>query len=152
LQAKGLVSDAPNLPQLRGLFNGNINLSGPIAASLQTVRAGGSFRISELPFLKQPFEAVFNWDGKRVEIENATTPGLTANGFVNVELEGKGGPSISNLDLDVRLANFNLEALPAEQLGFLTPMVSKMLQRKTSPCAAMSILPAASAEPSPPSA
>jgi translocation and assembly module TamB len=119
LQAKGLVSDAPNLPQLRGLFNGNINLSGPIAASLQTVRAGGSFRISELPFLKQPFETVFNWDGKRVEIENATTPGLTANGFVNVELEGKRVPSISNLDLDVRLANFNLEALPAEQLGFL---------------------------------
>jgi len=122
LQAKGLVSDAPNLPQLRGLFNGNINLSGPIAASPQTVRAGGSFRISELPFLKQPFEAVFNWDGKRVEIENATTPGLTANGFVNVELAGKGGPSISNLDLDVRLANFNLEALPAEQLGFLRPI------------------------------
>jgi len=122
LQAKGLVSDAPNLPQLRGLFNGNINLSGPIAASLQTVRAGGSFRISELPFLKQPLEAVFNWDGKRVEIENATTPGLTANGFVNVELEGKRVPSISNLDLDVKLANFNLEALPAEQLGFLTPM------------------------------
>ena len=119
LQAKGLVSDAPNLPQLRGLFNGNINLSGPIAASPQTVRAGGSFRISELPFLKQPFEAVFNWDGKRVEIENATTPGLTANGFVNVELAGKGVPSISNLDLDVKLANFNLEALPAEQLGFL---------------------------------
>jgi translocation and assembly module TamB len=119
LEAKGLVSEAPNLPQLRGLFNGNINLSGPIAASPQTVRAGGSFRISELPFLKQPFEAVFNWDGKRVEIENATTPGLTANGFVNVELAGKGGPSISNLDLDVRLANFNLEALPAEQLGFL---------------------------------
>ncbi|MBD0339686.1 MAG: translocation/assembly module TamB domain-containing protein, partial [Microcoleus sp. Co-bin12] len=63
---------------------------------------------------------VFNWDGKRVEIENATTPGLTANGFVNVELEGKRVPSISNLDLDVRLANFNLAALPTEQLGFLT--------------------------------
>jgi translocation and assembly module TamB len=133
LQAKGLVSDAPNLPQLRGLFNGNINLSGPIAASLQTVRAGGSFRISELPFLKQPFEAVFNWDGKRVEIENATTPGLTANGFVNVELEGKRVPSISNLDLDVRLANFNLEALPAEQLGFLTPMGVKNPSEKNQP-------------------
>ncbi|MGB7892150.1 MAG: translocation/assembly module TamB, partial [Microcoleus sp.] len=120
LQSGGVVSGAQNLPQLAGLFNGNINLSGPIAASPQTVRAGGSFRISELPFLKQPFEAVFNWDGQRVEIENATTPGLTANGFVNVELEGKGGPSISNVDLDVKLANFNLEALPAEQLGFLT--------------------------------
>ncbi|MEG4292705.1 translocation/assembly module TamB domain-containing protein [Microcoleus sp. C2C3] len=133
LQAKGLVSDAPNLPQLRGLFNGNINLSGPIAASLQTVRAGGSFRISELPFLKQPFEAVFNWDGKRVEIENATSPGLTANGFVNVELEGKRVPSISNLDLDVRLANFNLAALPAGQLGFLTPANVKTPSEKNQP-------------------
>jgi translocation and assembly module TamB len=138
LQAKGLVSDAPNLPQLRGLFNGNINLSGPIGAGtgappLQNVRAGGSFRISELPFLKQPFEAVFNWDGKRVEIENATTPGLTANGFVNVELEGKGVPSISNLDLDVKLANFNLEALPAEQLAFLTPMGVKNASEKNQP-------------------
>ena len=133
LQAKGLVSDAPNLPQLGGLFNGNINLSGPIAASLQTVRAGGSFRISELPFVKQPFEAVFNWDGKRVEIENATSPGLTANGFVNVELEGKRVPSISNLDLDVRLANFNLAALPAEQLGFLTPANVKNPSEKNQP-------------------
>ncbi|MEG4027762.1 MULTISPECIES: translocation/assembly module TamB domain-containing protein [unclassified Microcoleus] len=138
LQAKGLVSDAPNLPQLVGLFNGNINLSGPIGAGtgvppLQNVRAGGSFRISELPFLKQPFEAVFNWDGKRVEIENATTPGLTANGFVNVELEGKGGPSISNLDLDVKLANFNLAALPAEQLGFLSPIGDKNPSEKNQP-------------------
>ncbi|MEZ2303642.1 MAG: translocation/assembly module TamB domain-containing protein [Microcoleus sp.] len=134
LQSPGLVSQAQNLPLLRGLFNGNLNLSGPIASStgaragthhpppLQDVRAGGSFRISELPFLKQPLEAIFNWDGKRVEIENATTPGLTANGIVNVELAGKGLPSISNLDLNVKLANFNLEALPAEQLGFLRPI------------------------------
>ncbi|MGB8689639.1 MAG: translocation/assembly module TamB domain-containing protein, partial [Microcoleus sp.] len=122
LQTPGLVSQAQSLPLLRGLFNGNLNLSGPIAASPETVRAGGSFRISELPFLKQPLEAIFNWDGKRVEIENATTPGLTANGIVNVELAGQGVPSISNLDLNVKLSNFNLEALPAEQLRFLTPI------------------------------
>ena len=122
LQAGGLVSQAQNLPLLRGLFNGNVNLSGPIAASPQNVRAGGSFRISELPFLKQPFDAIFNWDGKRIEIEKATTPGLTANGLVNVEFAGKGLPSISNLDLNVRLSNFNLAALPTEQLGFLTPI------------------------------
>ncbi|MEG4274352.1 MULTISPECIES: translocation/assembly module TamB domain-containing protein [unclassified Microcoleus] len=133
LQGQGLVSDVPNLPQLRGLFNGNINLSGPIAASLQNVRAGGSFRISELPFLKQPFETVFNWDGKRVEIENATTPGLTANGFVNVEIEGKGLPSISNLDLDIKLANFNLEALPAEQLAFLSTVAGKNSSQQNPP-------------------
>ena len=72
--------------------------------------------------MKQPFEAVFNWDGKRVEIENATTPGLNANGFVNVQLAGKGLPSISNLDLNVKLSNFNLAALPTEQLGFLRPI------------------------------
>ncbi|MEG4939125.1 translocation/assembly module TamB domain-containing protein [Microcoleus sp. F4-D5] len=133
LQGQGLVSGAQNLPQLAGLFNGNINLSGPIAASLQTVRAGGSFRISELPFLKQPFEAVFNWDGKRVEIENATTPGLTANGFVNVELAGKRVPSISNLDLNVKLANFNLEALPAEQLAFLSTVAGKNSSQQNAP-------------------
>ncbi|MEG3972332.1 translocation/assembly module TamB domain-containing protein [Microcoleus sp. T2B6] len=138
LQTGDVVSGVPNLPQLGGLFNGNINLSGPIAAGtgappLQNVRAGGSFRISELPFLKQPFEAVFNWDGKRVEIEKATTPGLTANGFVNVELEGKGGPSISNLDLDVKLANFNLEALPAEQLGFLSTIADKNSSQQNPP-------------------
>ncbi|AFZ05294.1 protein of unknown function DUF490 [Oscillatoria nigro-viridis PCC 7112] len=138
LQTGGVASGTPNLPQLRGLFNGNINLSGPIAAGtgappLQNVRAGGSFRISELPFLKQPFETVFNWDGKRVEIENATTPGLTANGFVNVELAGKGLPSISNLDLDVKLANFNLEALPAEQLAFLSTVAGKNSSQQNPP-------------------
>ena len=138
LQTGGVASGTQNLPQLGGLFNGNINLSGPIAAGtgappLQNVRAGGSFRISELPFLKQPFETVFNWDGKRVEIENATTPGLTANGFVNVELAGKGLPSISNLDLDVKLANFNLEALPAEQLAFLSTVAGKNSSQQNPP-------------------
>ncbi|MDQ2096243.1 MAG: translocation/assembly module TamB domain-containing protein [Tychonema bourrellyi B0820] len=144
LQTPGLVSQAQNLPLLRGLFNGNLNLSGPIASStgaragtgappLQDVRAGGSFRISELPFLKQPLEAVFNWDGKRVEIENATTPGLTANGIVNVELAGQGLPAISNLDLNVKLSNFNLEALPTEQLGFLRPIGDKKSSDKNVP-------------------
>jgi len=127
LQTPGLVSQAQNLPLLRGLFNGNLNLSGPIGAGtgappLQNVRVGGSFRISELPFLKQPLDAIFNWDGKRIEIENATTPGLTANGIVNVELAGKGLPSISNLDLNVKLSNFNLESLPTEQLAILRPI------------------------------
>jgi translocation and assembly module TamB len=133
LQAGGLVSQAQNLPLLRGLFNGNVNLSGPIAASPQNVRAGGSFRISELPFLKQPFDAIFNWDGKRIEIENATTPGLTANGLVNVELAGKGLPSISNLDLNVKLSNFNLAALPTEQLAFLRPMGLKNASENNQP-------------------
>ncbi len=138
LQASGLVSQAQNLPLLRGLFNGNVNLSGPIGAGqgappLQNVRAGGSFRISELPFLKQPFEAIFNWDGKRVELEKAATRGLTASGFVGVELAGKGLPSISNLDLDVKLSNFNLEALPAEQLAFLRPIGLKNSSEKNQP-------------------
>jgi translocation and assembly module TamB len=138
LQAGGLVSQAQNLPLLRGLFNGNVNLFGPIVAGtgappLQNVRAGGSFRISELPFLKQPFDAIFNWDGKRIEIENATTPGLTANGIINVELAGKGLPSISNLDLNVKLSNFDLEALPTEQLAFLKPIGVKNDSEKNVP-------------------
>ena len=134
LQAGGLVSQAQNLPLLRGLFNGNVNLSGPIAAaSAQTLRAGGSFRISELPFLKQPFEAIFNWDGKRIEVEKAATRGLTASGFVGVELAGKGLPSISNLDLDVKLSNFNLEALPAEQLGKVSAIALKNASEKNQP-------------------
>ncbi|NJR25435.1 MAG: translocation/assembly module TamB [Richelia sp. CSU_2_1] len=138
LQAGGLVSQAQSLPLLRGLFNGNVNLFGPIGAGtgappLQNVRAGGSFRISELPFLKQPFEAIFNWDGNRIELEEAATRGLTASGFVGVELAGKGLPSISNLDLDVKLSNFNLEALPAEQLAFLTPMGVKNDSEKNQP-------------------
>ncbi|MCU0544274.1 MAG: translocation/assembly module TamB domain-containing protein [Oscillatoriaceae cyanobacterium Prado104] len=134
LQAGGLVSQAQNLPLLRGLFNGNVNLSGPIAAAApENVRAGGSFRISQLPFLQQPLEAVFNWDGRRIEVEEATTPGLTANGIVNVELEGKGLPSIENLDLNVRLSNFNLAALPLEQLEFLSPIGDKNSSEENQP-------------------
>jgi translocation and assembly module TamB len=134
LQAGGLVSQAQSLPLLRGLFNGNVNLSGPIAAvAPENVRAGGSFRISQLPFLQQPLEAVFNWDGKRIEVEEATTPGLTANGIVNVELEGKGLPSIENLDLNVRLSNFNLAALPLEQLEFLRPIGLKNSSEENQP-------------------
>jgi hypothetical protein len=39
-------------------------------------------------------------------------------------------PSISNLDLNVKLSNFHLEALPAEQLGFLTPIGDKKCFRE----------------------
>ncbi|MDB9515105.1 translocation/assembly module TamB domain-containing protein [Kamptonema animale CS-326] len=112
LRAQGLISQAQNLPLLGGLFNGQINLSAPLAVVPQAIRAAGRFQVSELPFLNQPFAAVFNWDGKRVEVENAVSPGLSANGFFGVEFEGKGLPSISNLDFNVKLSNFDLESLP----------------------------------------
>ncbi|OCR02192.1 hypothetical protein BCD67_06110 [Oscillatoriales cyanobacterium USR001] len=111
LQASGLISQAQNLPILGGLFRGQINLSGPLTFNPQAVKAGGILQLSELPILKQPFAALFNWNGKRLEVEKAATPGFETSGFFEMDFSGKGLPSLANLDFNVKLSNFDLNAL-----------------------------------------
>jgi len=111
LQASGLISQAQNLPILGGLFRGQINLSGPLTLNPQAIKADGGLQFSELPIFKQPFAALFNWDGKRVEVPQAATPGFESNGFFEMDFTGKGLPSLANLDFNVKLSNFDLNAL-----------------------------------------
>lgn len=134
LQGRGVLAQAQSLPILRGLFTGSADLSGTLAnLTPQAIQAVGRLRISQLPYLNQPFAALFNWNGRRVEVEQATTQGLQANGFFGVEFTGRGLPSISNLDFNLKLSNFELESLPlplpsalAEFQGNTTPLAGRL--------------------------
>jgi translocation and assembly module TamB len=99
---------------LSGLFEGDIQLTGNLFnLSPRTIRATGNVRLTEgLPGLNRPLTAALQWTGDGLQIDRATAPGLDASGFIAARLEGEGAPGIGNLDLDVRLRDYNLAALP----------------------------------------
>ncbi|NJR40321.1 MAG: hypothetical protein HC781_17715 [Leptolyngbyaceae cyanobacterium CSU_1_4] len=104
---------------LRGLLSGTGRLSGSLAdSSLAAIRAEGNLRFSEgIALIDQPLNAAVTWLGApggspsgRLRVNSATAPGFSANGFVFAQLEGT--PEITNLDLNVRLQDYPVAALP----------------------------------------
>lgn len=111
LQQQGLITQAEAMPLLRGLLNSRLSASGSlIELNPELVRAMGRLQLTELPIIRQPLDAAFNWDGQRLGIERAESEQFGADGFVAVEFSGEGVPEISNLNLNVRLSDFNLQS------------------------------------------
>ena len=117
LQQQGLITQAEAMPLLRGLLNTRLSASGSlIELKPELVQAIGRLELTELPIIRQPLEAAFNWNGQRLEIEKAESPQFGANGFVGVEFSGTGVPQLSNLNLNVRLSDFNLQSPAVQRL------------------------------------
>ncbi len=117
LQQQGLITQAEAMPLLRGILDSRLSASGSLVElNPETIRAMGELELTELPIIKQPLEAAFNWDGERVEIEKLESPQFGADGFVAVEFSGTGVPQISNLNVDVRLSDFNLQSPVVQRL------------------------------------
>lgn len=116
-QARTLLGQPENAPILTGFLDGRVNLSGSSITNFspEAIAATGNLAVSELPVLLQPFETAFNWNGDRLEIEKATTPGLFASGIVDVDFPGE-TTEISNIDLDVNMSDFDLESLPQQKV------------------------------------
>jgi translocation and assembly module TamB len=98
--------------ELRGLFSGNLQASGTLAnLSPSAIRAAGEVRLSEgISLIDRPLTASIRWLGDRLQIDRATAPGFSANGFVLAQLQGT--PEISGIDLNVQLQDYSLTALP----------------------------------------
>lgn len=105
-------------PQLQGRLSSNIQLAGTTASfQLADIRAAGQINASQgLAQLAQPITAQFQWNGKQIIVQRATTPGLTASGAIAVQLPQTGTPQIAGLNLNVRAQNFDLS-----KTGFQTP-------------------------------
>ncbi len=97
---------------LRGLLSGTGKLSGSLAdLSPAAIKAEGNLRFSEgIALIDQPLNTAVTWLGDRLQVNSATAPGFSANGFVFAQLEGT--PAITNLDLNVRLQGYDVAALP----------------------------------------
>lgn len=101
-------------PQLRGLLSGALRVSGLVESlSASTVRADGQVRLSEgISLIGQPIVAQVRWDGRKLNIPQATAPGFSASGAMLARVEGAGAPEITGLDLAVRTTNYALTNLP----------------------------------------
>jgi len=93
---------------LRGLFTGNFTASGSLSSFSPTaIRAQGTARFSEgLAVIQNPLTARVQWNGQNLLIQDATAQGFSANGAIGLNLEGT--PTVTALDLNVRLDDFNL--------------------------------------------
>jgi translocation and assembly module TamB len=100
-------------PELRGLFSGDFRLAGSLSnLNPAAIQAEGQARFSQgLAIIKQPLQASVRWLGDRLQILNASAQGFSGNGFVFTKLTGPGAPAISNLDLNVALADYKLTDL-----------------------------------------
>ncbi|MEH2308116.1 translocation/assembly module TamB domain-containing protein [Nostoc sp.] len=98
-------------PQLRGRLNSNLQLAGTTESfQLADIRAAGQIRLSQgVALLAKPLTAQFQWNGKQIIVENASTPGLSANGAIAIQTPPTGSPQIAGFDLNVLAQNFNLK-------------------------------------------
>ncbi|MEH2291910.1 translocation/assembly module TamB domain-containing protein [Nostoc sp.] len=105
-------------PQLRGRLNSNIQLSGTTKSfQLADIRAAGEIRLPQgIALLEKPLTAQFKWNGQQIIVENATTPGVNANGAIAIQSPPTGAPQIAGFNLNVVAQNFNLK-----NTGFKVP-------------------------------
>ncbi|MEH1938615.1 MAG: translocation/assembly module TamB domain-containing protein [Nostoc sp.] len=105
-------------PQLRGRLNSNIQLSGTTKSfQLADIRAAGQINLPQgIALLAKPLTAQFKWDGQQIIVENASTPGLSANGAIAIQSPPTGAPQIAGFNLNVLAQNFNLK-----NTGFKVP-------------------------------
>lgn len=99
-------------PQLRGDLSGNVRLNGALnALRPEAVRADGQVRLSQgISLIDTPLVAQINWDGRKLNIPQATSSGFRANGTILASLSGT--PQITGLDLAIQANGYALSNLP----------------------------------------
>lgn len=99
---------------LRGQLRGQLNFSGPIAALRpENIRAQGNVLFSQgLSVVQAPLRAQVRFNGQNIIVQQATAPGLRAQGVIATRFQG-GAPQITALDLNVRAQDYSLQDLPA---------------------------------------
>ncbi|WP_017317641.1 translocation/assembly module TamB domain-containing protein [Mastigocladopsis repens] len=96
--------------QLQGRLGSNLQIAGTTESfNLANIRAAGQVRLSQLALLAQPLTAQVQWNGQQVIIQRATTPGLSANGVVAVQIPETGTPQVSAFNLNVQARDYNLQ-------------------------------------------
>ncbi|NEO57190.1 MAG: hypothetical protein F6K54_31455 [Okeania sp. SIO3B5] len=125
-QVQNLLGQAENLPVIGGFLNTNIDLSGTLAnLSPEAIAAQAKLTLSELPVIQQPLNSLFDWNGKQVEIEKVSIPpNVNANGIVGTNRDSS-LPTISGININVNLSDFDLESLPIEKLTQDLPIEKK---------------------------
>ncbi|MBW4653687.1 MAG: translocation/assembly module TamB domain-containing protein [Kaiparowitsia implicata GSE-PSE-MK54-09C] len=103
-------------PDLQGLFDGDLSFNGSLAnLSPRAIRGAGEVAFSRgLPLLERPLTASVQWLGDRLQIDQATGPGVSASGFVLAQLDGPRAPRFPGFNLDVDVQDVELASLPVD--------------------------------------
>ncbi|GAB4343548.1 MAG: translocation/assembly module TamB domain-containing protein [Leptolyngbyaceae cyanobacterium] len=104
-------------PDLKGLFSGQFTASGSLSSfSPANIQAQGTARFSEgISLLQGPLVAQARWNGEKLLLQQATAPGFSADGTIALNVAGT--PSVTGIDLNVRLSDFNLQAVAGRLPG-----------------------------------
>ena len=101
---------------LRGKFNGNLQVAGSLKnPSLSDLRAAGQVQLSQgISQFNQPINAVIAWTGNKLKIQRAIAPGFYVNGEILANAKGRVIPEITQLNLNLRATNYDLQQLPVQ--------------------------------------
>ncbi|MEM6403054.1 MAG: translocation/assembly module TamB domain-containing protein, partial [Cyanobacteria bacterium P01_D01_bin.116] len=102
--------------RLRGKFAGNLQVTGSLKnPGLADTKANGKVQFSQgIPGFEKPVNAVIAWTGNKLRIQRATAPGLDIRGDIFANAKGAGIPQITQLDLNIKASNFDLQQLPVD--------------------------------------
>ncbi|MGB3404834.1 MAG: translocation/assembly module TamB domain-containing protein [Microcoleaceae cyanobacterium] len=115
--APSILTQAENLPLLRGLLNTELQANGSLSNfNPATIEGAANLRLTELPILRQPFEAIARWNGEQINIQKAETEPFSTSGTIALNLQGSGVPQLGNLNLDVRVSEFDFQSPLAQRL------------------------------------
>lgn len=98
---------------LRGELTGTLQVSGPTEnLGLSTLNAAGQLSFSQgIALVEEPLTTQIQWTGDQLIIEQATAPGLLAQGTIDVQAEGPEAPAINAFNLDVQAQDYALQDL-----------------------------------------
>jgi translocation and assembly module TamB len=110
--APSILTQAENLPLLRGLLNTELQANGSLSNfNPATIEAAVNLRLTELPILRQPFESITRWNGEQINIQKAEIPEqFGTSGTIALDLQGNGVPQLGNLNLDVVVSEFDFQS------------------------------------------
>ena len=110
---------------LQGTASGQFALNGNVDnLSLAGVRGQGNLVLSDglasaagiapqLNAVREPLIAQLAWNGQTVNIQQASTAGIEANGTITPLLSGPTAPTIADMAIRLRVQDYSLAALPA---------------------------------------
>ncbi|MGB5974315.1 MAG: hypothetical protein WBG38_13410, partial [Nodosilinea sp.] len=115
--APDLQGTAEGRFQVRGSTD-NLSLAG-VRGEGQLILSDGlataALRAPQLALVQQPLTADLAWNGQSILVQQASTAGVQASGFITPQLGGP-GVAIANLDLNLNVNGYSLAALPIPEI------------------------------------
>ncbi|MBF2021835.1 MAG: translocation/assembly module TamB domain-containing protein [Hydrococcus sp. C42_A2020_068] len=97
----------------RGTLAGKLQVLGPIEnPTLKDIQASGELKFSHgIGAIAQPLTTAISWNGRRLDIQQATAKGIQASGWADIATERLGTPSaIERFELQVAANRADLKA------------------------------------------